>query len=136
MQYYGKYRALVANVDDPEKRGRVRVLCPKLFGDSLSRWCEPCVPFAFDHNGDYCPPKIGEFVWIEFEGGDIKFPIYTGSLWSSNSLPTNDTDTRVISWDGTKITFKDGSIFVNDKDLSKLFDRVEKLERILDVEVI
>ena len=98
MQYYGKYRAFVANVDDPEKRGRIRVLCPKLFGDSLSRWCEPCVPFAFDHNGDYCPPKIGEFVWVEFEGGDIKFPIYTGSLWSANSIPIEELENRIISW--------------------------------------
>lgn len=123
MQYYGKYRAFVANVDDPEKRGRIRVLCPKLFGDSLSRWCEPCVPFAFDHNGDYCPPKIGEFVWVEFEGGDIKFPIYTGSLWSANSIPIEELENRIISWEGVKLVFKDGSLFVNDIDLIAILSK-------------
>lgn len=117
MPYYGKYRAFVASVDDPEKRGRIRVLCPKLFGESLSRWCEPCIPFSINKSGDYFPSRIGDFVWIEFEGGDVKYPIYTGGLWSASSLPTDDPSTRVISWDGVKIVMKGDSIFVNGIDL-------------------
>lgn len=135
MPYYGKYRAFVASVDDPEKRGRIRVLCPKLFGESLSRWCEPCIPFSINKSGDYFPPRIGDFVWIEFEGGDVRYPIYTGGLWSANSLPTDESNTRVISWEGAIIAFKNGSVFINGKDLSKLFDRVGKIENILDIEV-
>lgn len=28
-KYYGKYRAIVVDVNDPEKRGRIKVQCPK-----------------------------------------------------------------------------------------------------------
>lgn len=134
MLYYGKYRAFVANVEDPERRGRIRVLCPKLFGDSLSRWCEPCVPFAFDHNGDYCPPKLGEFVWIEFEGGDVKFPIYTGGLWSANSIPIEELENRIISWEGVKLVFKDGTLFINDIDLIESLSNSEEYTIFYDPE--
>lgn len=79
---YGKYRAVVVNIVDPENRGRIKVVCPELFGDSVSNWC---LSHNHIHNvvsESFSLPEIAEVVWIEFERGDINRPIYT---WSSAS---------------------------------------------------
>jgi len=57
--YYGKYRAEVVDVNDPEQRGRIRVQCPKVLGSAKSAWCETCVPVAGDDEGDFCLPASG-----------------------------------------------------------------------------
>lgn len=106
MKYYGKYRAFVHSVDDPQKRGRIRVVCPRVLGDAVSNWCEPCVPVAFDNGGDFALPKVGEAIWVEFEEGDADKPIYTGGWWSSFKTPSenySDTDARYIVWGNNKI---------------------------------
>ena len=53
VKYYGKYRAKVVDVNDPERRGRIRVQCPSVLGTHKSAWCEPCIPYATDFAGDY-----------------------------------------------------------------------------------
>lgn len=110
--YYGKYRAKVVDVKDPQKRGRIRVICPKVLGSAKSAWCEPCIPVAYDHGGDFALPKVGEFVWVEFESGDSNKPIYTGGLWSVNNSPSEsyDVGTRIISWGNCKITMNNDTV--------------------------
>ena len=103
--YYGKYRAKVTDVADPEKRGRIRVMCPKVLGEAKSAWCEPCIPVAYDLGGDYAIPKVDEFVWVEFEEGNSNKPIYTGGLWSTNKSPSHAyvVKNRLITWGDCKI---------------------------------
>lgn len=126
-QWHGKYRAIVTDIDDPEGRGRIRVKCPKVLGDSKSHWCEVCSPVAYDNGGDFCLPKKDDTVWVEFEGGDPDKPVYSGSWWSSNNcVADKDKDeynenTRIIEFDGCKIKMKsDESIEVTIKN-SKIF---------------
>lgn len=110
--YYGKYRAKVVNVNDPEKRGRVRVMCPKVLGEAKSAWCEPCIPVAYDSGGDFAIPRVNEFVWVEFEEGNPNKPIYTGGLWSTNKSPSSsyNVETRLITWGSCKIVLAKDSI--------------------------
>lgn len=110
--YYGKYRAKVVDVKDPHNRGRIRVLCPKVLGEAKSSWCEPCIPVAYDYGGDFAIPKVGEFVWVEFEEGDCNKPIYTGGLWSVNKSPSSpyEVGTRLITWGQCKIIMTDNSV--------------------------
>lgn len=116
MPYYGKYRAKVTDVADPEERGRIRVNCPKVYGDSKSPWCEPCLTYANDSIGDFVLPKVGEFVWVEFEEGDCRFPIYTGGLWSKSKTPVSSYSqaptTRQIEFAGCKILMKPGYMMI------------------------
>ncbi len=109
--YYGKYRARVHDIKDPEKRGRIKVVCPKVLGNAVSNWCEPCVPVAYEHGGDFAIPKINDTVWVEFEGGDVNKPIYVGNWWSKNSTPSSSYETkkRIIEWDGCLITMTGGN---------------------------
>lgn len=111
-KYYGKYRAKVVNISDPDKRGRIKVICPKVLGEARSAWCEPCIPVAYDTGGDFAIPKIGEFVWVEFEEGNANKPIYTGGLWSKDKSPSvsYNEDERLITWGNCKIIMKKDSL--------------------------
>lgn len=110
--FYGKYRAKVVDVQDPHYRGRIRVMCPKVLGEAKSSWCEPCVPVAYDNGGDFAIPKVGEFVWVEFEEGNPNKPIYTGGLWSTNKSPSPsyEVGTRLITWGDCKIEITNNSV--------------------------
>ena len=114
VAFYGKYRAKVVDVKDPEQRGRIRVLCPKVLGEAKSAWCEPCVPVAYDLGGDFAIPKVGEFVWVEFEEGNPNKPIYTGGLWSNKKSPSSsyDVSTRLITWGNCKILMSENSVSI------------------------
>ncbi len=82
-KYYGKYRGLVLNNIDPEQRGRLMVQVPDVLGLGLSSWAMPCVPMAGIQMGAYFVPLIGAGVWVEFEGGNPDYPIWTGGFWGS-----------------------------------------------------
>ena len=81
MAYYGKYRAQVVDNNDPEKRGRIRVKCPTVLGEQISRWALPCFP-----PNTFTVPQVGELVWIEFEGGKKDSPIWNGVFYSKEQL--------------------------------------------------
>lgn len=80
---YGKYRGMVINNIDPEQRGRLLVQVPDVIGLGTSSWAMPCVPMAGPQMGAYFVPLIGSGVWVEFEGGNPDYPIWTGGFWGS-----------------------------------------------------
>jgi len=93
--YFGKYRGLVVDNDDPEKRARVTLRVPALLGDeAVSHWAEPCLPFGgYQDQGLFMVPAIGAQVWVEFEAGDINHPIWTGTTWQQSSdVPSEASD--------------------------------------------
>lgn len=98
-KFYGKYRALVSDVRDPDNMGRIKVRCPSVLGEYQSTWCTPCVPCAFSDGGFYHIPNVNDAVWIEFEEGDPTKPIWTGSWWKPNRTPMQqdkNVNTKVL----------------------------------------
>jgi uncharacterized protein involved in type VI secretion and phage assembly len=89
-QYYGKYRGIVVDTHDPEQLGRLRARVPSVLGrDIPTGWATPCVPYGGDSGqGFLFMPEIGAGVWIEFEEGDLEFPIWSGTYWSKPSHQT------------------------------------------------
>ena len=81
--FYGKYRGLVTDVQDPMFLGRVRARVPDVYGDQESGWALPCAPFGGSNTGLFALPKVGAGVWIEFEHGDPEYPIWAGVCWTS-----------------------------------------------------
>jgi uncharacterized protein involved in type VI secretion and phage assembly len=77
-RYYGKYRGTVVNNVDPKGQGRIQVLVPQIMPAPLASWAMMCTPVGGIQNGMFAvpPPKTG--VWVEFEQGDIDYPIWTG----------------------------------------------------------
>ena len=86
--FLGKYRARVNNNVDPEKRGRIRAIVPAVTGkDEPSTWALPCLPAAGSGMGFFTVPPEGAGVWIEYEGGDIGYPIWVGGYWTEGEVP-------------------------------------------------
>lgn len=74
-QLFGKYRAQVVDIKDPEKRGRVLVKSPKVLNNHQLGWAESCfMP------GHFFLPRKNDWVWIEFEDGDVHKPIWVGIM--------------------------------------------------------
>jgi hypothetical protein len=85
-RYFGKYRAFVADVADPEKLGRLVLTIPSVLGDANSDWALPCVPYGGGRDfGFLMIPPVGSQVVAEFMEGDPSSPIWTGTFWRQAS---------------------------------------------------
>ncbi|HWP42598.1 MAG TPA: phage baseplate assembly protein V [Blastocatellia bacterium] len=87
--FFGKYRGLVRDNEDPTGRGRLKVIVPAVMGD-VEIWALPCTPYAGNNMGLYTMPEKDTGVWIEFEAGDPSYPIWVGCFWADNQAPKNE----------------------------------------------
>jgi len=71
---FGLYRGVVTGTNDPTSLGRIRVSVPRFFG-TASVWSFPCLPTP---TSEIPEVSIGTGVWIQFEGGDLQYPVYVG----------------------------------------------------------
>lgn len=130
-RYYGKYRGIVKENEDPENLGRIRALVPEVLGDVVSGWALPCTPYAGNGTGQFTLPPADAGVWIEFEAGDVSRPIWTGCWWGSGELPADNAGQTAVpslkiirSEKGLMVTLDDGSqtVTVSDKDGSNMVE--------------
>ena len=84
--YFGKYRGKVEDTNDTTSCGRIKVSVPAVLGEERV-WAMPCVPYAGDKIGSYMIPQKGSGVWVEFEGGDPSYPVWSGCFWANGELP-------------------------------------------------
>jgi uncharacterized protein involved in type VI secretion and phage assembly len=103
-RFYGKHRGLVKDNADPTGRGRLKVQVKSVCGDEAV-WAMPCVPYAGKSVGFFALPEPETGVWVEFEGGDPSYPIWTGFFWASDEAPENG-DPKVKIWKTEKTTLK------------------------------
>lgn len=90
-RFYGKYRGVVVANDDPERLGRLQLQVPSVLGRTVvTGWATPCVPYGgAPGRGMLFLPEVGAGVWVEFEEGDLEFPVWTGTFWSK---PDGDSE--------------------------------------------
>ncbi len=82
---FGKYRGFVVDNEDPERRGRLRLRVPAVLADAVTGWALPCLPFGgLPQQGLFTVPGVDAQVWVEFEGGDLSCPIWTGTFWQQS----------------------------------------------------
>jgi uncharacterized protein involved in type VI secretion and phage assembly len=86
-QFFGKYRGKVTNNVDPHGQARLQIQVPAVLGEGRLSWALPCVPFAGPDVGFFTVPPVGANVWVEFEGGDTNFPIWSGCFWGRGEAP-------------------------------------------------
>lgn len=120
-RYYGKYRGIVTDNQDPDDLGRVKAQVPRLLGNVETGWALPCLPFGgTSDQGTYFIPDQGATVWIEFEGGDLAYPIWTGTWWGDNQLPESAAPGQKVikTSSGHKVVLDDdgGSIEIVDSN--------------------
>jgi len=116
-RFYGKYRGTVTQVDAGTMRIKAKV--PAVLGSTESGWALPCVPYAGDSVGFAFLPEVDSAVWIEFEGGNVSFPIWTGGFWLSSQVPSDAAAAvKVIVTKQLKLLFDDDqdSITIQDSN--------------------
>lgn len=88
---YGKFRGIVTDNKDPQKRGRLKLRIPSVLADQDSDWALPCLPYGgASQQGMFMVPEIDAQVWVEFEEGDISRPIWVGTFWQQESDTPED----------------------------------------------
>ena len=68
---------------------RIKAKVPAVLGETDTGWCMPCVPYAGPGVGIAFLPEKGSGVWIEFEGGDVSYPIWVGGYWREGEVPSD-----------------------------------------------
>ncbi|MEE8058707.1 MAG: phage baseplate assembly protein V [Pseudomonadales bacterium] len=91
-KYYGKYLGFVKDNQDPEKRGRLKLQIPSVFGTQITEWALPCLPFGGQTQdgsdtpyGFFMIPQVGSQVWAEFAEGELFCPIWVGVFWQQGA---------------------------------------------------
>ncbi len=83
--YYGKFRATVLDNIDPLQIGRLMVQVPDVSGVLPSTWATPCMPVCGAQSGFFVVPEVGSAVWVEFEQGNVDYPIWVGCYWETTA---------------------------------------------------
>ena len=126
--YFGKYRGTVTDNGDSTNRGRVKVKVPAVLADQ-EVWAMPCLPYTGNGVGTFWIPESGAGVWVEFEGGDLSFAIWTGGFWADDEIPSDQngsqakTSLRIMrSESGLIVSLDDDNnvITVSDQDGSNI----------------
>jgi uncharacterized protein involved in type VI secretion and phage assembly len=121
-RFYGKYRGTVTDVDSSTLRIKAKV--PSVLGEQATGWCTLCLPYAGPSVGLAFLPEVGSGVWIEFEGGDVSYPIWTGCYWRVGE-PPSDAAPKVkviVTASPHKILLDDdaGTITISDSNQNKV----------------
>jgi len=74
-RFYGVYRGIVVENQDPKNQFRLKLKIPQVLHDQVSDWVWGVFP-----NIATIVPEIGNGVFVTFEGGDPSFPIWLGSF--------------------------------------------------------
>jgi uncharacterized protein involved in type VI secretion and phage assembly len=120
-RYFGKYRGQVTDNNDPDNLGRVKASVPRLLGDEETGWALPAFVYGgTSEQGLFAVPDIGAGVWIEFEGGDLSYPIWSGTWFTSGAIPESAQPGKKVfkTKSGHKMVFDDdgGSLEITDSN--------------------
>jgi uncharacterized protein involved in type VI secretion and phage assembly len=110
-RHFGKYRGHVTDNNDPDNIGRLRATVPRLLGEERTGWALPAFAYGGSaEQGLYAVPDVGAGVWIEFEGGDLSYPVWSGTWYDSrSSIPESATPVKKVfkSKSGHKVVLDD-----------------------------
>lgn len=95
-RFYGKYRGTVTGIADPEGRARLQVEVPEVRGAGVIDWALPSSPYAGDSVGFFALPPTGTSVWVEYEGGNLQYPIWSGCFWQRGQIAMADAVPEVM----------------------------------------
>jgi uncharacterized protein involved in type VI secretion and phage assembly len=120
-RYFGKYRGHVTDNHDPDGLGRIKARVPRLLGDEETGWALPAFPYGgAAEQGLFAVPDVDAGVWIEFEGGDLSYPVWSGTWYTSGAIPesagpgkkvfkTRSGHRIVLDDDGQTLELRDGN---------------------------
>lgn len=86
-KYYGIYRGVVVDNNDPKKLNRITAMVPQVLGEGVTEWAWPCLPVtanepALDHE-EHTAAQVAALLTTQStttpnpEGGSISIPALT-----------------------------------------------------------
>ncbi|MFI9814638.1 VgrG-related protein [Saccharothrix variisporea] len=141
----GLVPALVSDIRDPAKLGRVKVTFPWLADDFTSGWARTVHTGAGKERGSLVLPEVGDEVLVGFEHGDFDSPYVLGGLYNSKDVTpqltkdpvddgTGEVTTRgFVSRKGHKVEFvEDEGIVVSSGD-GKFVVKLDQKNQVVEV---
>jgi phage baseplate assembly protein gpV len=124
-RYFGKYRGQVTDNNDPDNLGRIKAKVPRLLSDEETGWALPAFIYGgATDQGLFAMPDVGAGVWIEFEGGDLSYPIWSGTWFTSGDIPESAQPGKKVfkTSSGHKIVLDDdgGSLEITDSNANSV----------------
>lgn len=118
-RYYGTYLATVCEVDDPNNQDRVQLIIPQVTGtDPYPVWALPKNIYSGKDYGVQLPISKGETVWVSFQFGSVKKPLWERSYYRVKEKPQEfgGVDEAFKSIRGHIVTFSGSDIIIQFKD--------------------
>jgi uncharacterized protein involved in type VI secretion and phage assembly len=102
---------VVADVEDPQGEGRVRLRFPWLDDTTLSAWAPIAGLMGGKDRGTWFIPEVGDEAVVGFDLGDTDHPIVLGFLWNTVDTPpsTSVKERMIRSVNGHTIRFLDST---------------------------
>ena len=89
-RWFGLYPAVVADLVDPDNKGRIKVKFPSFgqAGESVTAWATLLSPYADQDQGFEVLSEVDSQVVVGFEAGDPTRPYIVGACWNGKrALP-------------------------------------------------
>jgi len=86
----GVLPAIVTNLKDPEKLGRIKVNYPWLDDNSETDWVRVLTFYGGSSHGALFLPEVGDEVLVAYQKGNINAPYVLGSLYSKKGTPPDE----------------------------------------------
>lgn len=134
-KFYGNYRGIVVDNNDPLTNGRCKI---NVFGvyDELKSGELPWATFAdpfmggLQGYGSSLIPEVDTHVWVFFEGGDVRHPVYFAGAPAMNGegnpdLPEESSDdypNKIV------LKFKEDIVLTIDKSTSTVSIEADKID--------
>ena len=93
--YYSHYQGFVADVEDPLGMGRIKVMVPLVNkNDAIPVWALPIGMYAANGYGSRVLPRVGDTVWVSFQMGNPRKPLWQHGYFAKEELPSQYTHTQ------------------------------------------
>ena len=113
-KFYGVVEAIVEDVVDPDREGRIKVSFPWFHDQMITEWCRVRQLYAGPGYGTFFVPEPKDEVLVAFIHGDMRLPIVLGGLYNGKDKPPThraaDKDEKLIR------TKKGHEILLDDTD--------------------
>jgi hypothetical protein len=94
--YYSQYRGYVQSNTDPLNLGRLQLNIPEVYGDSPSSyWAWPANNYAGPGYGMQVLPQPNDLVWVSFEKGNPRKPIWHFGYFTKGEKPSELVDPNI-----------------------------------------
>lgn len=116
-RYYSCYRGYVVDNKDPDSYGRIKVKVPEVYGEYvMDYWAWQKNGYSGKDYGIQIVPNVKDMVWVEFEKGDPRKPIWSfGHFSKINNEKEKPEDLKDIQKYWLK-TPEGHLVLINDKD--------------------